>query len=121
MTTYLLTTDTNDLVLENGNFVLIEGNAEIKQNLTTRLQVFLGEFFYDRTIGAPYTSTLGNNRQLLALEVAVKNIIISTPGILKLDTFKTDFNSIDRVYTITFSAKLDDSSTITINGLTVSV
>lgn len=121
MTTYLLTTDTNDLVLQDGNFVIIEGNDEIKQNLTTRLQVFLGEFFYDRTAGAPYTSTLGNNRQLLALEVAVKNIIIGTPGILKLDIFETNFNSINRVYTINFSAQLDDSSKITINGLTVSV
>jgi hypothetical protein len=104
---------TNDLLIVDGNFVYIDGPEEVGQVLKTRLQVYQGEFFYDSSFGVPYLQTLASQNGQLALDISIKNTILSTEGIKEIIQFQTEFDSVNRIYTVNTIIKLDDGTEVT--------
>lgn len=75
----------------------------VAQNISTRLKLFLGEYFRDITDGVPWfekengtEGILGKGYSLAEVESILKNRIARTDGVLKLLEFKIDFNATTR-------------------------
>lgn len=74
---------------------------EVAQTVTTRLRLFLGEYFRDITDGTPwFEQVLGKGSSLEGKEAAIKNRIVRTGGVTQLTSFSTDFNINTRTYTV---------------------
>lgn len=100
MTVRLIDPDTGDIVTSGRQFT--SGVEEIAQTVSTRLRLFLGEYFRDITDGTPWwESILGKNGTLSSKEAAIKNRIVRSPGVVRLTSFSTDFNIDTRQYTVT--------------------
>jgi len=90
---------TGDIVTSGTQF--INGREEIAQTVATRLRLFLGEYFRDITDGTPWwEQILGKPKSLSAAEAAIKNRIIRTDGVVRLLSFKTDYDLVTRKYTV---------------------
>ena len=91
---------------ENGDIVtsgqqFIGGVDEIAQTVSTRLKLFLGEYFRNITDGTPwFEQILGKGPSLESREAAIKNRIIRTEGVTRLVSFSTDFDLDTRTYSV---------------------
>lgn len=95
--------DENGDIATSGQMFLM-GAYEIEQTIRTRLRLFLGEYFRDITDGTPwFEQILGKGTSLDAREAALRNRIARSPGVVRLTSFKTDFNINTRTYTVTCS------------------
>ena len=71
-----------ELSLVNGDLVLLDGIDAIAQDVTTRLQFFLGEWFLDTAAGIPYLQKiLVKNPSLPVVGNLLRRTILGTPGI----------------------------------------
>ena len=89
----------NDLELDEltGMIKMVSDGDEVCQQVRTRLLFYLGEWFLDTSVGIPYFQEVFTNPAIISLvESRLKDEIISTPGVLSLDTFATNFNSTTR-------------------------
>src|SRR4051812_32765987 len=85
-----------DLLIVNNDLVLNDGQAAVTQNVLQRLQMFLGEWFLDNTIGLPYfQQILVKNPDQSKIDALFANQIMGTPGIIQLNTysFKVNFTT----------------------------
>ncbi len=97
----------NDLIVEKGNFKLVEDGAEVVQHVRTRLLEYLGEWFLDISSGTPYFEKIFIKPANLAnVESILKIRILQTDGVLKLNEFAMDFESVnERELKVSFSAE----------------
>lgn len=72
-----------DIVLQNGDLVLVDGLDWIRQRLEIRLDIQVGEWFLDITEGLPWReSILVRNPNLQAVRALFVSRILSTPGVI---------------------------------------
>jgi len=92
-----------DLELEDNSFRLTTGADAIAQHLKAKFQLFLGEWFLDTSIGVPYyEDILIKKPSFVVVQEILKDVILETPGVLELETFKIDFDSSTRTFTLEF-------------------
>jgi len=75
--------------------------AAIEQSLTTRLNSFLGDCFFDVTAGIDWFNLLGSKNQL-GLELAISATILNTPSITSLEQLSVSVNRTTRLLTIQY-------------------
>jgi hypothetical protein len=98
MTVRLLDAD-GDITTSGTQFT--SGLQEVAQTVSTRVRLFLGEYFRDITDGTPWwESILGKEGTLSSKEAILKNRIIRTAGVTQLLEFTTDFDIATRAYTV---------------------
>lgn len=115
MTVRALDPATGDIVTSGQQF--ISDIDEIAQTISTRLKLFLGEYFRDITDGTPwFQEILGKHVSLSRSDAALRSRIAETSGVIKLLAFKTDFDPNTRQYTVYVSVKTEYGD---INGLQV--
>lgn len=111
----------NDLIIESGNFKLVEEGAETLQHVRTKLQFYLGEWFLDLKSGIPYFQQIFTKPTNLAnIESIFKSNILNTPGVERLLEFSMDYEGDSkRELNIYFSAEtiygVIDNEKVTIN------
>jgi hypothetical protein len=89
-----------------GDLPLVTKVDAIKQHLGQRLQLFMGEWFLDTTVGLPYyQSILIKNPNLDVVQALIQNQILGTPGMLELTTFQFDYDNLARELSVSFNAK----------------
>ena len=95
-----------DLYLNADNDLeLIEGVDAIAQDISTRLQTFLGEWYLDERIGMPYfQQILGQKPRLGLVRSLYNDAIISTPGVNTINDLTLDYNTTTRALSISFRA-----------------
>ena len=100
----------NDIQLgPDGSFKRVSGGAEIAQHVRTRLNVFLGEYFLDLSVGTPYyQELLVSPANLVTVESILKARILSTPGVIELTAFNMQFNRQERILTVNFTFRGED-------------
>ena len=98
----------NDIIIENGNFKLVEDGAHTVQAVRSRLLAYLNEWFLDTSSGVPYfekifikPANLGN------VESILKQKILQTPGVNLIVEFTMVFDRVSRGLEISFSAETD--------------
>lgn len=97
---------TNDLVLTDFDFQLVDDTRQIMQNLAIRLRFVLGEWYLDITSGVPYFEFFFiKSPNQIQIESILKEEIVNTRGIVEIISFQTEFDKRKRVYSVKFSAR----------------
>ena len=110
-----LTSD-GDLDLSTRDLQIVRGDDAIVQQLTIRLQFFLGEWFLDESVGIPYwTEVFTKDPNLTAIRSYYRQAITTTPGIKSLTTLDLDFDGAARRLDVSFSAVKDDGTVLDFN------
>ena len=110
MNSFKLETDTTseffgDFVIENNSLVEIDGMEAIRQHMTIRFQIFLGEWFLDTSIGVPwFRDVLVKNPSFNVVMQVLKDVILDTPGVLQIITFEFDYTEGTREVSLDFQA-----------------
>lgn len=98
-----------DIVIENGDFVLVDGVDAIAQHITIRLNFFLGEWFLDTRLGVPYyEQILGQKPRLEAVRAIFRRVILETPGMLSISKLNLDYIGDTRALNVTFDGVATD-------------
>jgi len=92
-----------DLEVKNGSLHLTSGDEAVRQHLQQRLRMFLGEWFLDLDRGVPYfQDILVKNPNVNQVDGILKQIILTTPGIVELVSFTMNFDSTARILNVEF-------------------
>lgn len=98
-----------DILIENDSLVLAEGDDAIVQHLRIRFRFVLREWFLDLRLGIPlFEEVLVKNPDLTRVRGIYKQVILTTPGIASLETFRLDVDGATRKATINFRARKTD-------------
>lgn len=98
--------DDGDIVLTKNKTVIIDGLAAIRQHLWVRTHFFLGEWQFDTSLGVPwFRDILVKQTTFLVIKQIFQEVILNTPGVLRLLNFDMDYSSAGRSVTITFAAQ----------------
>lgn len=97
-----------DLLLAGGDLHLT-GDADplgappVLQSILQRLRTFRGEWFLNKNLGVPYfQQILTKNPNRAAIDGLLQGTILSTPGVLRLTEYTSNFDTVGRVITVTF-------------------
>ncbi len=102
-----------DLAVENNELVLFDGADEITQLVQQRLNTFLGEYFYDTSIGVPYfEQILVKNPQPAIVYALLKNMITETDGVTELTEFDVDYDAANRTMDIDMAIKAEGNANV---------
>lgn len=96
-----------DMVIEDGELQFVIGQEAIGQDISMRLQTWLGETVYDTNAGVPYLQVIfaERNPNLNAIRFILQAIILGTPGVTSIvEDFIVDLNSATRELTVTGTA-----------------
>lgn len=87
--TLLLDTETWDLVLDaNGNIAVAAEPYALAQDAASAIKTFLGEVYWDTTVGVPYmTQILGKNIPLPLLKQLLIDAALTVPGVVSAQIF----------------------------------
>jgi hypothetical protein len=97
---------TNDIYVVDGDLVLVTASEAIVQFVKQKLRTFLGEWFLDLSIGVPYFEEVFKKApNLTVIDAAIKDQILSTPGIVELLEFTMDAEPATRLLRIEFKAR----------------
>jgi len=100
-----LDTDGDLYLTEDNDLDLVDGTDAIAQDVSTRLQTFLGEWYLDERIGMPYFQQILGKKPRLALVRSIYNdAILSTPGINTVNDLELDYESGTRTLRVAFRA-----------------
>lgn len=98
--------NTADLVIERGDIALVNGLDAIRQDVSTRLQFFQGEWLLDVRVGLPYyTRILVKNPNLNAVRSIFQRTITTTPGVITIERFDMAFDAGQRGLSVDFTAQ----------------
>lgn len=97
---------TNDLVIDDFDFTLLDDTKQIAQNLAIRLRFFLAEWYLDITQGLPYYEIFFVKApNEIQVESVLKAEIVNTRGIVELTGFSSNFDARRRIFSVRFSAR----------------
>src|SRR5579859_1555101 len=88
MKTLLLDTVTWDLVLDvNGNIALADEPYALAQDAASAIRTFLGEVYYDTTLGVPYQQILGQAPNIAFLKAKLEQAALTVPDVASATVF----------------------------------
>lgn len=100
-----LDTQTGDLCLDCGDIATVSGVDAIRQSLSIRLRFLKGEWFMDPSIGVPYFERiLVKNPNVQDAQAILRQVILTTPGVLGIERFEFNFDSVGRAARLKFTA-----------------
>lgn len=81
----------------SANF-LVNSPAAVGQNIGTRLDLWKGEWFLDRTAGTPWTSDVLGRGSLAAKDLVIRKRILETAGVTALIDYSSSLTG--RVFNV---------------------
>ena len=105
-----LDSETNDLIVEENDLVLNDGQESVRQHLEVRLRTFLGEWFMDRTVGVPYTQQLFAEKipNTTVIQTVIREEVEKTPGVTSLDSIDVEVFKNERRIKITIGVTSEE-------------
>ena len=115
LSTILLDTEAWDMVLDsNGDIALANPPYAVAQDVASAIRTFLGECYYDTTLGVPYWQDfLGQPFSQSAVIQAMNAAALTVPGVVSANTVITSFTNRQVSGQVQFSTS--DGTTTTIN------
>lgn len=102
-----------DLMLVNGDFVLVRGLDAIEQHLRVRLRFFLGEWFLDEREGVPFFRDIFvKNPNVSLITAELRRVVTSTPGVSSCEQLTVDIDAGARRATVTIRATTDTGESL---------
>lgn len=92
----------------NGDSTVFSGNspflvnspAAVEQAIRTRLNLWLGEWFLDSTVGFPVKQQVIGTGTQDTRDLAVQSTILGTTGVLSITGYSSSVNSVTRLFTV---------------------
>lgn len=95
----------HDLLLNNGDMVLLDGAARIAQQIKVTLLTWYGEYFLDNTFGVPYLESIMVKAPNRAdIEWLLRQRILDVPGVDSVTSMSIQHDNQTRIMQVTFSA-----------------
>jgi hypothetical protein len=82
----------------------LANNKAIVQNISTRLNSYLGDCFFEIDAGLDWFNLLGSKNQI-ALELAVRSCILNTAGVTSIVDLSIDLNRNNRRMTMRYTVE----------------
>lgn len=105
---------TNDLLVTNGDLSLVTGDDAIEQDLQQTLQVWLGEWFLDNTVGIPYRQQiLVKNPNMDLVQADLINAATNVSGVIQVLDISFDYSPNGRSLLLEVSVQVSSGETVT--------
>ena len=111
---------------EVGDFTFGKGKSSYKsaqlalnQHISTRLQGWKGDCFFDNDAGVDWKNRLAKRSQIPFLQDEVRTVILKTDGVTEVVNLDLIFNSTNRKLTLNYSIKTIYSNEIEDNIITI--
>ena len=93
--TLLLDTGSWDLSIDaNSNIAIADPDYSLAQDAASAIKTFLGEMFYDTTVGVPWlTQILGQAPSLSLLKQQLVDAALTVPGVASAQVFISSFRN----------------------------
>lgn len=116
MSTMGLNASTWDLALDGfGNMASFSGGLDIAQDAASAIKLFLGELYYDTTIGVPYfNQVFGPSYSAGTVQNLLQNAALSVPGIVSAVAQISAFDYAHRILTGKVLVTTDTGQNLTI-------
>jgi hypothetical protein len=86
--------DTGDLVIADGDLVLVSGIDAVAQLIRGYLLLFRGEWFLDESAGIPYfEDILVKNPNLSAIREIFRQTLLEVPGVLSVESLSLELSA----------------------------
>jgi len=110
-----------ELLFQERDFGLTKTESEsLKQRLLIKLLTYQGEWFLDKSEGVPYyQSILGKRRAKESIDMIFKNKILSTRGVVSLESFSSNIDQTTREYRMSFRVVSDNKKEVVSVELTI--
>jgi hypothetical protein len=83
----------------SGNF-LVDTPAAVAQCAKTRLGLIQGEWYLDKTAGTPWNTKVLGTGTAATRDIAVKQVVLGTPGMLSIDTYSSTIDPVTRKFSV---------------------
>lgn len=93
-----------DWVYGIGKNAYLTGNAEVAQNIQTRLLSFLGDCFFDLGAGIDWFNYLGSKNQI-GLNLAISAVILNTANVTGINQLFVILNDDTRIFTVSYQVQ----------------
>lgn len=98
----------HDLLIIDGDLLLIDNQERIAQQIKIHLLTLLGEWFLDTSWGVPYLeSILVKNPNLVIIKTIFRNKINNIPGVTKVNKIMLVFDQKGRKLRLSYEAETD--------------
>jgi hypothetical protein len=108
--TFALNKEGDSYLDSNGNIAIITGIDSVSQTVSNALQLWLGEYQFDTTLGVPWYNILGDKFNRLLVNNYITDEILALPYIKEIISINYVFNNINRSTTINLIFLTVDSS-----------
>ena len=115
-TDYYISPGTREIEIDpvTGDIRLTANVQELtRQRLEITLRTFLGEWFADIDFGTPYFQTIFGRNSIETVNAALRTVILSVEGIQGINSFTSEIDPIEEVYSLTFTATSDSGEIMT--------
>lgn len=100
--------NTNDLIVKDGDLMLIDNAERVAQQILITLRFWYGEWFLNTTEGVPYLEyILVKNPNLAHVRQILTEAIESVPGVVSLDSMDFEYDRQGRTLAVDYSATTD--------------
>ena len=111
-----------DLVIEAGDFKLLQGTDAIAQECRTALGLLTGEYPFNVELGTRWDTLLNNKLVTDAQIIAeVRRVLVGVQGVLGVDNVAIERNTVNRTATITATVTTDSGATVTVPNVDIGV
>jgi hypothetical protein len=118
-----LALDSNgDLVIEGGDFKLLQGTDAIAQECRTALGLLTGEYPFNVELGTRWDQLLNSKTATDAqFGAEVKRVLAGVQGVLGVDNVSVQRNTVTRAATITATVTTDAGATVVVENVDIGV
>lgn len=114
--------DTNDLIIEQGDLRFTQTSVEyLAQKITTRLLLFVNEWFLDRSDGVPYYERIFNSQKDPDFE-DIRAVLLArtseTEGVAEVSKFDLEYDRENRTISLSIEA-VDELGNAIILGVSI--
>lgn len=111
----------NNIILSNYNLSFKTENESVAQRVRGRLELWLGEYFLDTSLGTPYLEQIFGVNRYQTLSAAIKQQIVADPEVLDITQFSVTDPDVNRHVVVVFSFTTIYNATISNQTITVSL
>ena len=80
----------------SGNIAIITGVDSVSQTVSNALQLWLGEYQFNTTIGVPWYNILGQNFNQLLVNTYIEQAVLAVPYVTSIVSIKYIFDDAKR-------------------------
>ena len=107
---------TGDLLIQNGELVILEGAEALAQRIAVRCKTFLGEWVFDTTLGTPwFQNILGTRRREALVQQILRKRVADTEGVAGVLELQVNINTSNRLATVTGRVLAEDGSEVPVS------